>query len=196
MIRKELKEYIDEQVETHNRVFFPNSFPFSDITFNELEELFSYFAELKITSLTIARKIKWTINKLPDNITNIKSLTILNIESTKLNSIPEKIGELNNLRKLSLRRIQIEKLPSSISKLTQLNSLNLSFSHIKEVPDLRNMTKLESLVINNSNINNIPDYLCKLENFKLIDVRNLELDYFPTCIIDKRIQIKTNDVME
>ncbi len=194
-MREDLKNYIDEKIKVYNKVFLPNSFPFADITFSELENLFTYLAERKIIDLTIARRIKWQFDKLPDNLSLIKTLKNLAIDNSILKSIPETIGELENLEKLTIRRTQIKYLPSSISNLKNLNTLNLSYSQIATLPNLKHMNKLERLILNNTRIIRIPDYLCKLDTFKIIDVRNLELDYFPACIIDKRIQIKTNDVV-
>lgn len=195
MIRDKLILYVNNQIEQYGYPFFPNNFPFIDITDSELVKLMDYLAEKQVTRFDIGSKIEWGITKVPDNIEKITSLKSLSIRSRTITYLPETIGNLINLETLSFSRSKIEKIPSSIQKLMKLKKLQLAFLKINELPDIRNLKKLETLIINDTKIKNIPDYLCELKLLNLIDVRNVDVNYFPLCLIDKGIKIKTNDVV-
>jgi len=195
MIEKKLQEYIDSQIKKHGYLFFPNGFPFTNLTHSELEEVIDYLATKKITRFDIGSKVAWNITKIPDNIGNIKSLTSLTISSKTINHIPDTIGELSKLEMLSFNKSKITKIPSSIKKLTNLKKLQLANIKIDTLPNIQDLINLESLIINDTKINHIPDYLCELKFLNLIDVRNVEVTYFPACLIDKGTKIKTNDVV-
>ena len=195
MIRDELISYVNNQIEQYGYPFFPNNFPFTDITDLELEKLMDYLAEKQVVRFDIGSKIEWSITKVPDNIKNITSLVSLSIRSRTITYLPDTIGDLINLETLSLSRSKIKKIPSSIEKLIKLKKLQLAFLKITELPNISNLKSLETLIINNTKIKNIPDYLCQLKFLNLIDVRNIDVNYFPLCLIDKAIKIKTNDVV-
>lgn len=66
------------------------------------------------------------IQKLPDEIVNLKQLSILNVSKNKLKCLPEAMGELKNLNILDLSHNKaLKKLPKSLGQAQQITQIQL-----------------------------------------------------------------------
>ena len=69
-------------------------------------------------------KKQLTINRLPDEIGELKELVTLDLSMTNIDKIPDSVANLTNLEYLFLDNTHIEVIPSWISKLNKLHTIN------------------------------------------------------------------------
>ena len=84
------------------------------------------------------------IEKLPNEICNLKNLTYFNITHNQLISIPENIGDMKKLERLRIDNNKITYLPSSLCDLPEMHLwIFLTYNPLKNIPDCIN-AKLKS----------------------------------------------------
>lgn len=72
------------------------------------------------------------------------------------------LPQFNSITKLSLRGFHVYEIPSQFQQLTALRNLELIDSFVIDIPDLPNLSRLQTLGLeNNCYLNNIPFYCMK-----------------------------------
>ena len=120
------------------------------------------------------------LNKIPEEVFELKHLKILRVNGNCLKIIPESIGNLSNLTKLYLWDNQLTILPESIGKLYNLRQLLLWNNQLKNLPEsigkLYNLTKLD---LSGNQLNNLPESIGDLSNLSKLLLRLNELTILP-----------------
>lgn len=102
---------------------------------------------------------------------NQHPLSTINLIDNKLSEIPENVQNLTNLKTLLLTKNHITSLPAL--SMPNLSTIDVSNNELSEIPDIRNLEKLETLVLNNNRLisskGTTPERM-------LLSLRNLELD--------------------
>jgi hypothetical protein len=75
-----------------------------------------------------------SLDRLPEDLGELKDLNYLSVAGCKLTSLPESLGELENLRELILFGNNLTSLPESFVNLKNLQNLDLSNNQFKEIP--------------------------------------------------------------
>ena len=112
---------------------------------------------------------------LPTEIGNLNNLTYLNLGYNQLSGeLPSTFGDLSNLTYLRLNNNQFSgAIPASLNNLVVLYYLNLGNNNFSSLPDLGNLTQLESLYgYNNDFSGNLPTWLGNLVNLSILSLYN------------------------
>ncbi len=90
-----------------------------------------------------------------------KGLQVLDLHHNHLEKLPDEIGQLKALRVLYVHHNKLKKLPDSIGQLTRLQSLDVSFNSLKELPStISKLKRLRTLdVSNNAKLKKLPKQL-------------------------------------
>lgn len=114
------------------------------------------------------------LNRLPDNIGNLKSLTRLDVRSNKLQSLPQSIGNLSQLAHLNVSNnfLTAQGLPASIGSLTNLKTLNLGLNKLDSLPPaFEGLHGLQELKLFYNRFVDLPDFLKGLSNLTKLDIK-------------------------
>uniref|UniRef100_H3DN11 Disease resistance R13L4/SHOC-2-like LRR domain-containing protein n=1 Tax=Tetraodon nigroviridis TaxID=99883 RepID=H3DN11_TETNG len=114
------------------------------------------------------------INKLPDNIGNLKSLTRLDLRSNKLQALPQSIGNLSQLTYLNASNnfLTAEGLPPSIGSLTNLKTLNLGLNKLNSLPPtFAGLHALQVLKLFYNHFVVLPEFLKGLSSLTKLDIK-------------------------
>ncbi|WP_320524094.1 COR domain-containing protein [Bacillus thuringiensis] len=141
------------------------------------------------------------IEKIPDELFELKNLEFLDLYylglkelSTKINSLcclnrlyltgneftifPTHIFALENLKFLALPN-NFKEIPAGISKLVNLRFLSLSFSEITHLPEeIGSLKNLDSLQLTNSKVELLPKSMKNLTNLESIDLKGTCFETF------------------
>ena len=136
---------------------------------NDLEIIPSEFCELKeLKSINLLKA--YSIEKLPEEIGDLKKLDFFRVDMTSLKELPPGIGGCENLRVLNIANTEITSLPA-------------------EIGDLK---KLEFIDMHSNDLETVPDSICKLTNLKSLDIGYTKLKYLPADIGDLSELIRLN----
>lgn len=114
------------------------------------------------------------INKLPDNIGNMKSLTRLDLRSNKLHSLPQTIGRLSKLTYLNVSNnfLTSTGLPPSMGSLINLKTLNLGLNRLDSLPpSFEGLHALEELKLFFNQFVVVPEFLESLSSLTKLDFK-------------------------
>ncbi|KAL9660852.1 hypothetical protein QQ045_025671 [Rhodiola kirilowii] len=112
---------------------------------------------------------------IPATFGNLKNLVDLRLDGNSFSgTLPNEIGNLLNLTRLDVQGASLNgRIPATLSRLTNLVHLRISdlSGPSSSIPDLRNMSKLETLVLRNCIITGtVPNYLGSMKTLKMIDL--------------------------
>ena len=100
------------------------------------------------------------LEKLPENMGELKSLEELTIIHTEISSIPASLYQLSKLKKLDLRQNMIASLGSDISNLKNLEWLDVSMNRLERIPEeLEKLTLLKELFVYENSFKEINDFI-------------------------------------
>ena len=100
------------------------------------------------------------LEKLPENMGELKSLEELTIIHTEISSIPESLYQLSKLKKLDLKQNKITSLGSEISNLKSLEWLDVSMNRLERIPEeLEKLTSLKELFVYENPFKEINDFI-------------------------------------
>lgn len=100
----------------------------------------------------------WGLNKIPNEIFEIKDLETLCLDYNHLKEIPDEISNLVSLKILFLSYNDLKYFPKSITKLPTLEILSLDNNYISLVPEsINELRSLQTLYIKKNKIKKIPD---------------------------------------
>lgn len=110
--------------------------------------------DLAVDSLN-SLKICWNpVSSLPLLSTN---LTLLQARGISLNKIPDDISQLVNLRSLDLNRNGLRDLPiSSLQQLSSINTITLNCNQLSGELDISDITSLRELSLRKNNLTALP----------------------------------------
>lgn len=72
---------------------------------------------------------------------------------------------------LNVHRNELHGLPEEISQLHHLTSLDADSNHIDKLPNLRNLTELQTLVLGHNRLTEIPDWFYYLTRLSRVNFR-------------------------
>ncbi|CAM8992052.1 unnamed protein product [Rhodiola kirilowii] len=112
---------------------------------------------------------------IPATFGNLKNLVDLRLDGNSFSgTLPNEIGNLLNLTRLDVQGASLNgPIPATLSRLTNLVHLRISdlSGPSSSIPDLQNMSKLETLVLRNCIITGaVPYYLGSMKTLKMIDL--------------------------
>ncbi|XP_078615344.1 uncharacterized protein LOC144884161 [Branchiostoma floridae x Branchiostoma japonicum] len=160
----------------------------------------------KITLLTLDLSNK-NLNKLPDELFELKDLEALDLSRNKDIDLPNELIKLTNLKLLSLDRCHIDTVPTVVLKLPQLQTLILGNNENINLPDkmssLVNLTvlhldhcklntltpvvlkllNLQNLNLSGNKLTSLPYEFCGLQNIKVLDLSYCKLDTVPPAVL-------------
>ncbi|KAL2628968.1 hypothetical protein R1flu_013654 [Riccia fluitans] len=105
-----------------------------------------------LTNLQTLVLLSQRLERLPDNLGELKALRILWISSCdELRSLPESVGRLDMLHRLIVERCaKLESLPESLGQLTSLEELSLrDLPLIRRIPSLHTISSLNYVTYGN-----------------------------------------------
>ncbi|GAB3919525.1 hypothetical protein GCM10028804_11460 [Larkinella terrae] len=169
--------------------------------------------EKELTFTTLAgmpalRKLTVWVNGnpavLPAGVTKLQQLTSLRIQNGQNQlQIPSTLGDLKNLRELdvSYQRIDPKTDWSFLSRLSELETLRLGSTNLTVLPDLRKLTRLETLDLQGNRQLTIPDgTFSDLNTLEKINLDNCYLRQFPMAVVQlgnlKQLTISNNPLGE
>ena len=137
--------------------------------------------KLKRLNLTKA----FSLQKLPENIGQLRELEYIHVGLTDLESIPESIGDLERLKYLYAGGTPIVSVPDSIGNCEDLIILNLEGTKITEIPDsVTRLKNLKSLDLGYTKITSLPENIGALSQLVRLDLFGLDLRRLPQSTKD------------
>ena len=183
---KKLSSTLSNLTISHSRITdFANVFYLTNlnkllITDVQLERIPNEIENLKkLTFLTLTYA---SLNTLPNTfikLTNLKSLTL---NDNYFYDIPIVVCELNNLITLSIVNNNISEIPANMNKMESLNQLYISNNHISDITNISNMHQLSKLWLSHNLIKYIPTEIGTLKNLKTLNISNNNIHELPNII--------------
>lgn len=141
---------------------------------------------------------------LPGGVTKLQQITSLRILNGQNQlQILSTLGELKNLRELdvSYQRIDPKTDWSFLSQLSKLETLRLASTDLTVLPDLRRLTRLETIDLQGNRQLSIPDgVFSELNTLEKINLDNCNLRKFPMALLQlgnlKQLTINNNPLGE
>lgn len=117
-----------------------------------------------------------------------KCLQVLDLHQNQLEKLPDEIGQLKALRVLYVHHNKLKKLPDSIGDLPRLQSLDLSFNVLKELPStLSKLKRLKTLDISkNAKLKKLPKQLGHCHSLDKLVGPDLEVVQYPEASVCKQ----------
>jgi len=124
---------------------------------------------------------KMLIERIPQQISQLKNLTVLHLYGNKILNIPISICKLSNLRILNLGYNRLKNIPSEIQQLNNLNALHIcSNPQLKIIPiEVGNLKYLKELSIDNTQIKIIPPIIGKLKRLRILRLSREQFAHIP-----------------
>ncbi len=152
-----------------------------DLQSNNIERIFDELGNLKKLN-----RLNLDDNKLvelPDTINILRFLEIIKLKNNNLNEINIDFNKFTYLSILDLANNNIRSIPASLSKCAELEELNLSNNQISKLFDFENLKQLHTLKLNDNNIVEIPDTIGHISALKILDISNNNIDKIPSSIL-------------
>lgn len=117
-----------------------------------------------ITHLYLGTKgTKFNIEKLPNELSNLKNLEVLILQNTNCLQLPY-LSKMSKLTSLNLQNTALKELPKHIYEFPSLEALFLSETSINELSsDIGKLKYLKRLWLNGTNITELPIEIANLE---------------------------------
>lgn len=146
--------------------------------FGKMDEWrFVYDTEAKLTTLNFQGL---QLEKIPEELKELKDLQRLYLNDNQLNEIPKELGELTNLRRLDLQNNQLTQIPKELGNLRSLQVLLLNNNKLREVPEeLGNLIGLQELSLHDNELRSVPATLGGLINLMMLFLQNNQLGSVP-----------------
>jgi len=130
-------------------------------------------------------KNNYDLEKLPENIGELKNLKRLGLSVCGLKELPESFCDLAELEVLHLQHNKLTKLPDSIGKLRKLRKLDLDANQLTALPEsFKHLTSLKSLLLSRNKLKTLPDGIKKLQNIKEAELWDNRFEEFPKTLCD------------
>lgn len=124
---------------------------------------------LKFSKVDFYGVTRGSVNKIPDNISELNNLTRLQIQDQKVRTLPPSLGSLTRLKILKLGGNKIESLPHEIGNLKDLEVLHLYDNEIEYLPEeIGNLKNLKILDLRMNNLKLLPEEIKNIENLEAI----------------------------
>lgn len=151
-----------------------------------------------ISKLNLSNK---NLDKIPDEVINLKNLRKLNLSKNNLKSIPKDIHKLKRLENLDLSNNKLTSIYSNICKLTNLKVLILNNNQLKHLPSqIAKLQNLRILSVSGNNFKALPFYFQLLKKLESLNISNNRFSEFPEEIKSlkklKRLWLNNNDFKE
>jgi len=142
---------------------------------DEVDSFNAYYSEVgRIIHLILLI----TVDKIPEQVCDLKSLKVLYMEGNDKTILPQFIGNLSSLKDLAVHRFNLEKVPETLCELKNLKILRFSkFNEINFPKSMNNLISLEIFGLYESNLKRIPNFIIDLESLKKFEL--------PTCFLKK-----------
>lgn len=116
-----------------------------------------------------------------------KVLQVLDLQNNQLEKLPDEIGQLKSLRVLYVHHNKLKKLPDSIGDLSRLQNLNISSNLLKELPvTISKLTRLKTLDIsNNAKLKKLPKQLGHCHSLYNLSGPDYDIIQYPTANVCK-----------
>ncbi|KAJ7410203.1 leucine-rich repeat-containing protein 40-like protein [Willisornis vidua] len=163
--------------------------------------------QLQVLEMSPEREscLRYRMELLPKDISQLRNLTCLYVDSNNLKKIPAEIGTLSCLERLTLSNNSLSSLPAEIGALQRLQSLHLANNSLTELPaalcQLRSLTfldvsdnkigrispciqhleKLETLLLLFNSLESLPEDVCLLRNLHTLWLGNNHLQSLPAA---------------
>ncbi|XP_066932764.1 leucine-rich repeat-containing protein 40-like [Clytia hemisphaerica] len=141
-----------------------------DIHDNVIEKLPEEIGELKELS-----KLHLSHNKLscfPNSFCNLVALKSLLLSGNVIEKLPEDIGYLVNVEELDLAQNKLTGLPESIGNMKCLKKLNLTKNQITDLPvTFEYLTGLRDLDLSSNKLTTLPSGFGKLTSLEIVECR-------------------------
>ena len=139
-----------------------------DISHNEITNI---RRACSLASLTVLRVDNNKIEKIPQQISNLKNLKWGVFEFNKITTLPREICALTQLTELYLNNNQITDVPAEINKLTKLQTLDISSNKLTELPkEIFGIVSLCSLYLHENSIVELNHSFNLLTNLQYLDI--------------------------
>ena len=114
------------------------------------------------------------IEKLPEEIGNLKKLQVLNLSRNKIQVLPDRIGNLENLRELQVSYNKISVLPFSIGNLKKLEVFIADYNPIASIPEsMYQLSNLKRVSLQKTLINNLPEIYRQIKEIKTLSLKGI-----------------------
>lgn len=162
-----------------------------DISFNYIEKLPENIGNIKTLKFLLVRD-NWLIH-LPDSICNLENLKEFNILNNQITYIPENIGNLTKLQDFCFLNNRVKILPESIGNLKILEELNFDDNFVNILPNsIGNLQNLKRLDICNNGISELPYTFKNLKRLKTLCMMQNNFTTIPKCLI--KIKLESLDI--
>lgn len=123
------------------------------------------------------------LDKVPDELWELRHITHLFLTGNKLKEIPSDILQLSNLQYLDISGNQLTQFPEEILHLEKLNTIDISSNALINLPnnirDLRNITALDCF---GNKLTSLPESIGDCINLTSLRAGNNEIDCLPQSI--------------
>jgi Leucine-rich repeat (LRR) protein len=159
------------------------------------------------------------LERLPPEISQLTQITRLDLSENKLEELPENIGVLENLTELNLYMNKLKTLPESFGQLVHLTYLNLGDNQLGDsvpdlpqkrqlppgpiqeppLPQLHQLTRLNTLIMDNNRLKHIPFNLSSMICLETLSLNDNLLTEFPSTKENlsklKSLYLSQNDIV-
>jgi len=142
----------------------------------------------KITDIIFSDIIfKYERYDLLELICELNELRFLTLHNCNVERIPNNISNLKYLIELDLKNNKIQKIPYSLFSSFSLEVLDLSFNEIKGFNDFS--LDLIKLNLSNNQIEFLPDNIALFESLKVLNLNNNNIKWIPEDLINLKANI-------
>jgi Leucine-rich repeat (LRR) protein len=99
------------------------------------------------------------VDRLPDDLGELKDLRLLDAYECPITALPESIGGATLLRALALARTKLTALPDSLTELRALRDLDLAQTPLVTLPEAIGLVPLTRLRLQNTLLKRLPESL-------------------------------------
>ncbi|XP_078158837.1 disease resistance protein RPM1-like [Carex rostrata] len=181
-----------------------------------LRSIFTFGDKIRLNSLSIMLKTskllrvldlpRTSIEKLPEEVSNLFNLHYLGLDDTGIKELPKSIGSLQNLQMLTAVGAKITELPNELTKLRRLRLLAVVSDPIgvmppKQIWKLKNLRILGGIKATDEIVRNF-ETLTKLTMLGITEIRGEHCVVFFTAISkfshlkDLFVQAKDGEVLQ
>ncbi|XP_020240789.1 plant intracellular Ras-group-related LRR protein 7 isoform X3 [Asparagus officinalis] len=124
------------------------------------------------------------IERLPNNLGNLRSLKVLTLDGNRLRNLPDELGALSRLEQLSITNNILICLPNTVGHLHNLLILNVSSNKLKSLPEsIGGCTSLEEFQANDNLIEELPLSICNLIHLKSLFLNKNNMHQLPQNLL-------------
>lgn len=111
------------------------------------------------------------LNTLPKSITQLQQLEVLEIGRNNFNFDLPDLSPLKKIKDLNLTYLELNPLPEFIYKLKSLETLNLCCVHLDEISEkIGQLVNLTDLYLTRNDLSDLPESIKKLKKLSFLDL--------------------------